>query len=94
MLVVGRKLIVDFGASHADAHQQMAAWLSEVEEAEWRTSSDVRARYRSASFLRGNRVVFNIKGKRYRILVSVSYKLRVVQILAVGTHAEYNRWEL
>ncbi len=94
MHVVGRKLIKDFGETHADARQQMAAWLSEVEEAKWGTPADIKARYPSASFFTGNRVVFNIRGGRYRIVVGVSYKLFVVEILAVGTHAEYDGWEL
>ena len=94
MLVIGREEIERFVDRHADLTQQVDAWLVEASEAEWRTTSDLKARYSSASFLSGNRVVFNLKGNHYRLLVKVDYERSIVLILKIGTHREYSRWKL
>ena len=94
MLVHGVGILDDFMRRHAEAREQMNAWLDEVERAEWKGPQDIKERYPSASFLSDNRVIFNIKGKKYRIAVQVSYKHQILLILMSGTHAEYNRWKL
>ena len=92
MKVVGKKALEDFKQRHADARSQVDAWLCEVEEAEWQSSHDIKARYPTASFLPDNRVVFNLKGNNYRLDVKVSYENQVVLIKRIGTHAEYDHW--
>lgn len=66
------------------------AWFREVEAADWDTPAKVKAKYRSASIVGGSRVVFNIKGNAYRLVVKINYPYRVVYIRFVGTHAEYD----
>lgn len=92
MKVVGKRVISEFVKRHADAAQQMRAWMAEAEEASWRSSNDVKARYRSASVLGDNRVVFNIKGNRYRLDAKIDYRRQIVLVRRVGTHSEYDRW--
>ena len=92
MKVVGKGLLDDFSRVHADARSQIALWLYEVEDAEWKTPSDIKERYSHASFVADNRVIFNLKGNKYRIDVKVSYKIQVVMIVRVGTHTEYDKW--
>jgi mRNA interferase HigB len=87
-------LILDFANEHADARTPLEAWLAEVRDAQWESPNDIKARHTSASFLSDNRVVFNIKGNRYRLLVQISYRLKVVFIKRIGTHAEYSKWKL
>ena len=94
MKVHGLGILDDFMRRHAEARDQVKAWLDEVERAEWKGPQDIKGRYPSASFLSDNRVIFNIKGKKYRIAVQVSYKHQILLILMSGTHAEYNRWKL
>ena len=94
MKVVGRQLVEDFCKGHPDASGRMNAWLVEVERAEWKTPADMKARYASASFLGENRVVFNIGGNRFRILTKVTYQLQILLIERVGTHEEYDSWDL
>lgn len=60
--------------------------------ATWRTPVEVKARYVSASFLAGNRVVFNLKGNKYRLDTQIAYQIGVLIVKRIGTHAEYNRW--
>lgn len=94
MKVHGLGILEGFIRHHAEAREQVNAWLYEVERAEWRGPQDIKERYPNASFLSENRVIFNIKGKKYRIAVQLSYKNQIVLILMCGTHAEYNRWKL
>ncbi|MCZ6635939.1 MAG: type II toxin-antitoxin system HigB family toxin [bacterium] len=94
MKVVGLPLLREFQNRHADVRSQINAWISEVEEAQWNSPQDIKARYSSASFLANNQVVFNLKGNDYRLVVKVSYKAQLVLIKKIGTHAEYSRWKL
>ncbi|MHB8079763.1 MAG: type II toxin-antitoxin system HigB family toxin [Candidatus Krumholzibacteriia bacterium] len=91
MRVVGRELLVAFSTAHADSAEALRSWLREVETTDWAHPGQLKARYPSASLLSGNRVVFNIRGNRYRLLAIVAFGARVVRIAWVGTHAEYDR---
>jgi mRNA interferase HigB len=92
MKVVGLGKLDLFKRKHADARSQVDAWVREARNAVWQTPHDVRARYAQASFLGDHRVVFNIKGTRYRLDVKISYQTQVVFIMRIGTHAEYDTW--
>lgn len=92
MKVVGLGRLEDFKQKHRDSQSQLDAWVREVSSAGWRTPQDIKARYVHASFLADNRVVFNIKGNRYRLDTKVSYATQVVVVVRIGTHAEYDSW--
>jgi mRNA interferase HigB len=94
MDVVGREVLEEFKRRHPDAQGQVDAWLLEAEEAQWDTLNAITRRYRTASILSENRVVFNLKGNKYRLLVRVSCRLGKVIVLRAGSHAEYDRWNL
>lgn len=79
---------------HANSKSPLVAWLEEAEDAEWKTPQDIKNRYRSADFLSGNRVIFDIGGNNYRLVVLVRYQNGVLMIQKIGTHAEYSRWKL
>jgi len=89
--IAGRTLIEKFIRKHANARPPLIAWLDEAENAEWKTSQEIKDRYRSADFLSGNRVIFNIGGNNYRLIVLVRYQNGVLLIQKIGTHAEYSR---
>jgi mRNA interferase HigB len=92
MKVLGLGILDEFASQHGDIQGQIAAWVAEVQVAEWKTPADIRARFATASFVSDNRVIFNIKGNRYRLEVKVSYKNQVVLVKRIGTHAEYSKW--
>jgi mRNA interferase HigB len=92
--VVGRKALIDFADRHAELRPKIQAWFWEVEEAKWNGPQDIKIRYPSASFLSGNRVVFNLKGRKCRLLATVSYEQQTVYVVKLGTHAEYSTWDL
>ena len=72
----------------------MKVWIAEVKEAEWSTPLEVKQRYPRASVLEDNRMVFRLKGNHYRLVAKVSYKNQIVRVERVGTHAEYDTWNL
>ena len=94
MDLLGKKLLHDFKGKHADARSHIDSWEAEVEEAHWNTPRDLKARYPKASILGNQQVVFDICGNRYRLLVQVNYKNGIVLIKKIGTHKEYDNWQL
>lgn len=72
----------------------MEDWHAQVSHADWATPADVKATYGDASILGDGRVVFNIGGNKYRLVVRINYHYHVVYIRFVGTHAEYNAIDL
>lgn len=76
---------------HADAREPVLAWYRQVLRADWATPNDVKRETASASVLKDGRVVFNIAGNKYRIVVWINYPYRVVYIRFIGTHAQYDR---
>lgn len=93
MRIVGRQILTDFAAEHADIRPALNAWRAELEEAHWRSTKDIKARYPSASFVGENRVIFNIKGNKYRVEVKVNFENEVVLVTRIGTHSEYSKWK-
>ena len=75
---------------HKDAEQALKAWYEEATQAQWQTPADIKAQFRNASILKNRRVVFNIKGNDYRLVVAVSYKLQLVFVKFIGTHIAYD----
>ena len=91
MHVISRRKLSQFWESHKEAEDALKEWFKEAEHSKWRTTSDIKARYGTADFLKENRVVFNIKGNRFRLVAKIEYKAQVVLIRFVGTHAEYSK---
>lgn len=90
MRIVSKKLIHDCARDHADARSAFVDWIQGVERAEWVSSADVRAGRWNPSILPGRRVVFRIRGNRYRIVVRVDYANQMVFVRFAGTHGEYD----
>lgn len=79
----------------AAAKQPLLAWFKEAQKAVWLRPSDIKASYRSADFVAGNRVIFNIGGNKFWLVVAVKYatadRVGIVFIKFIGTHAEYDK---
>jgi mRNA interferase HigB len=91
MRIIALGTLRDFWARHPDAEEPLAAWHAVASRARWATPAEVKAAYRNASFLTGNRVVFNIKGNDYRMVVAVHYNRQIAYIRFVGSHQQYDR---
>ena len=91
MKIVSVKVLREFWVQFPDAEQHLKAWVDEVKKADWNQPADIKEKYRNASILKNRRVVFNIKGNDYRLIVAVNYRFGIAYIRFVGTHAEYDR---
>lgn len=91
MRIISRRALREFWEQHPDARQALQVWYADVKRAEWTTPADIKALYRNASFIANNRVVFNIKGNTYRLIVAIQYRHRLVYIRFVGTHQDYDK---
>jgi len=93
MIVIGREKLSAFRREYASARKALAAWTEIVERTSWRSPQDVRGTFGSASIIgRGSdRVVFNIKGNAFRLIVRIEYARQIVAVRWFGTHADYNR---
>lgn len=80
-----------FWRTHADAEQSLRSWVAATRSAQWTQPSDIVAQFTTASVLKSRRVVFNIKGNDYRLVVAVAYRFGAVYVKFIGTHAEYDR---
>jgi mRNA interferase HigB len=91
MRIISVKILREFWQLHRNAEAALQAWHKEASVAQWKTPQDILARHNSADILPDNRVVFNIKGNQYRLVVKIHYNSGKVFIRFVGTHAEYDR---
>lgn len=90
MRIISKRTLREFWERFPDAEEPLLAWFREAEKADWGKPSELKEQYRNASFV-GERVVFNIKGNDYRLVVWINYPYRVVYVRFVGTHAEYDK---
>jgi len=93
MRIISRKALRLFWerTEYADAEQPLKAWFREASNADWASPAAIKAAFGNASIVANNRVVFNIGGNKYRLVVRVNYPYRVLYVRFVGTHAQYAR---
>lgn len=75
----------------SDSETSLRTWYHETKVAEWTSPNDIKAKYLSAGIIGNNRIVFNIKGNKYRLIVSIDYEFQVVFVRFIGTHKEYDK---
>jgi len=91
MRIIAKSTLREFWDIYPHAEEALHAWYEDTERARWNSPSDIRLVYPNASFLANNRVVFNIRGNHYRLIVQIHYNTQIVFIRFVGTHAQYDR---
>jgi mRNA interferase HigB len=91
MRVISVKSLKLFWLKHPDAERPLRAWYTEAKKARWNGPQDIKTDYRTASILRNDRVVFNIKGNTYRLIVAVKYEFQIVYVRFIGTHVAYDK---
>lgn len=88
--VIAKKILREFWDQHNDVEQQLKSWYREAEIANWENPNQIKEQYPSASILNNNRVIFNIKGNNYRLVVKINYDYQMIWIRFIGTHSEYD----
>lgn len=92
MQIIAKKALKDFWAKHNQAEAPLIAWYLAVSKADWAGPADIKATFgTTVDFVGDNRVIFDIGGNKYRLIVHVAYKFHRVLIKFVGTHKEYDK---
>ena len=91
MRIIARSTLRSFWEQDPNAEQPLKAWFNEASRACWQKPSDIKSLYRNASVIANNRIVFNIKGNDYRLIVHVRYDINIIFIRFIGTHKEYDK---
>jgi len=93
MRVISKRTLVQFwenNSNYEDARAPLEAWYQEAKHAKWTSPTDIKAKYRNASTLKGGRVIFNIAGNKYRLVVAINFDTQIIYIRFVGTHKQYD----
>lgn len=91
MRILTKRRLREFWERNPQAEQPLKRWHDYVRKAQWSSPVDVKEDFRSADILSDNRVIFNIGGNNYRLVVKIEYRFQDVYVRFVGTHAEYDR---
>jgi mRNA interferase HigB len=92
MRVIAKSTLKKFWeqAAYQDAQIPLTSWYEEAQKANWKTPQDIKKHYSHASFCKNNRVVFNIGGNKYRLVVEMQYRAGIVWVKFIGTHEQYD----
>jgi len=90
MRVIAKRILRDFWVKHNDSEEPLKTWYKEASKATWNGPSDIEAMYAKASTLKNSRVIFNICGNKYRLIVEINYRRQWVFIRFIGTHKDYD----
>ncbi len=91
MRVIAVKTLKHFWEKHPEAEQALLVWYEEAQKSHWESPNELKAKFRNASILGGKRVVFNIHGNTFRLIVDIEFKFQIVFVVWVGTHKEYDK---
>ncbi|MBC6112008.1 type II toxin-antitoxin system HigB family toxin [Pedobacter fastidiosus] len=91
MRIIAKKVLRDFWEKHSDCEEQLKSWFQETSNSSWKNLNEVKADYPSASILAENRIVFNIKGNNYRLIIKINLEHQMIWVRFIGTHAEYDK---
>lgn len=91
MRLIAKKILREFWGKHNDYEQQLKSWYQEASNAQWKNLNEIKLEYPTASIIGDNRVVFNIKGNSYRLIIKINFDYQMIWIRFIGTHAEYDK---
>lgn len=91
MRIIARNTVADYWRRHRETERPLRDWLSVARRADWLSMADVKAVFAKASIINHERVVFDICGGNYRLVVAIKFSAQIVFIKFIGTHAEYDR---
>jgi mRNA interferase HigB len=89
--VLSKRTLKEYWEQNLDSEQQLLSWYRETSKAEWENPNEIKEQYTSASILKNSRVVFNICGNKYRLIVEINFPRKWVFVRFIGTHKEYDR---
>ena len=90
MRIIAIKTLKEYWEEHPKSKQALLSWYEETESAQWSHHNELKEQYRSASIITEKRVIFNIHGDSYRLIVDIEYRLKIVFVVWFGTHKQYD----
>jgi len=93
MRVIAVKTLKQYAKKKKEAGQPLFAWYEETRKAHWKNHNELKEQIRNASVIGDKRVVFNIHGNKYRLIVDIEYRLQIIFIVWIGTHVEYDKMD-
>lgn len=91
MRIISRKTLINFWEKYPESEQPLKSWFEESKNAQWNSPHDLKHQYKNTSIITNKRVVFNIKRNDYRLIVDIEYKIKLVFIVWIGTHKQYDK---
>ena len=91
MRIIARSTLIDFWKDHSESEQPLKSWFDEIQNALWKTPNQLKSQFKNASVITKKRVVFNIKGNNYRLVVDIEFRIGIVFVVWIGTHKEYDK---
>jgi mRNA interferase HigB len=89
--IFAKSTLREFWEKHPDSEQYLKTWYDTAMSSDWKTPNEVKTSYANASILRGNRIVFNIKGNSYRMVIKFNFHQQLAFVRFIGTHSEYDK---
>ena len=91
MRVIAISTLRNYWLRHKAAEQPLKSWIQEAEKSTWKNSAELKAKFRNVSIINSKRTVFNIKGNDHRLIVDIEYRLKIIFIVWIGTHSQYDK---
>lgn len=94
MRIIAKKTLREFWKRHQDAEQALRSWYDIAKKENWNSFNEIKQQFRNASIVGNDRIIFNIKGNSYRLVVKVDFNWKVMFIKFIGTHKEYDKTDV
>lgn len=91
MRIIAKKTLREFWKRHQDAEQALRSWYDIAKKENWNSFNEIKLQFKNASIVGNDRIIFNIKGNSYRLVVKVDFNWKVMFIKFIGTHKEYDK---
>lgn len=91
MRIIATKTLKKYCQEFPQAEQALLSWHEEANDAQWTNPNELKEQFRSASILTNKRVVFNICGNKYRLIVDIEFRLKIIFVIWFGTHTQYDK---
>jgi len=89
--ILAKKILREYWEKHSAIEEQLKSWYQETSKSNWLNPNYVKDEFPNARLISNNRVIFNIKGNQYRLIVRVNYKYQMVYVRFIGSHEEYDK---
>ncbi len=91
MRVITKRTLKTFWGKHSDCEQQLLSWYKTAKQAKWKSYEELKQQFGTCKIVGEDRIIFKIKGNKYRLIVKITFINQIIWIRFIGTHEEYNK---